>query len=71
MDWEKIEALDDMAKQAKLKHHKIEMLKAGKLLAAARGSPNAIGLKWVPEEWPFGGIKRDLKRRILSPCDTP
>ena len=67
LEWNKIEKLTAKTpeKQKKLKARKIEQLKHGKLLAA-KESPNAVGLKWVPEEWPLGGIKRDLKRRMLS-----
>ena len=27
---------------------------------------NDIGLAWVPEDLPFGGLKRDAARRILT-----
>jgi mannitol/fructose-specific phosphotransferase system IIA component (Ntr-type) len=67
LEWSKIEKLTakNPEKQKKFKARKIEQLKHGKLLAA-KESPNAVGLKWVPEEWPLGGIKRDLKRRMFS-----
>eukprot|EP01052_Picozoa_sp_SAG31_P005656 SAG31_NODE_251_length_19069_cov_5.843226_9_plen_932_part_00 len=67
LDWEAIEKKHekDTDLQKKLKQKKIELLKSGKLLATSL-SPNAEGLKWVREEWPFGGLKRDIKRRMCS-----